>query len=300
MEREIIGKIICCPDCLGAIQDKQDRMACPSCKQEFVKIKQEGYGVNLLSKRSDIKLTALTGQFGVEEKKTRISGLVKAVWPPEPVRFYGDMQFKTGIKNYHEGLDKFVKASGGSGNAVILDIGSGDRRIAPNVVNIDVYPGRSIDIIADAAYLPLKTESADAAIIQTMLEHTPDYIRVIENARRVLKPGGKIFCEVPFYYPRHGKADFVRFTPEMIKGILTEAGFQIDECRISMGPFSSLALSLINSLSVIFSFGFKKLYTVFFIIFGWLLFWLKYLDIVYPDTALDHTAPVFYCIGRRK
>ena len=46
---------------------------------------------------------------------------------------------------------------------------------------------------ADASALPLKGHSFDGAFICWVLEHVPSPVNILAEARRVLKPGGKIF-----------------------------------------------------------------------------------------------------------
>ncbi len=45
---------------------------------------------------------------------------------------------------------------------------------------------------ADAAALPLPDESADAAMLVSMLHHVPDWRRALREARRVLRSGGRL------------------------------------------------------------------------------------------------------------
>ena len=54
-------------------------------------------------------------------------------------------------------------------------------------------PGGEINFAAgDAIGLPLSDESVDAAIASEILEHIPNYLAVLEELWRVLKPGGRL------------------------------------------------------------------------------------------------------------
>ena len=45
---------------------------------------------------------------------------------------------------------------------------------------------------ADAAALPLPSDSADAVMLVSMLHHVPDWRAALSEARRVLRPGGRL------------------------------------------------------------------------------------------------------------
>lgn len=51
-------------------------------------------------------------------------------------------------------------------------------------------------------------------MLNSVLEHLSDPIRAVEEADRILKPGGKVLEYVPFLYPYHGKPDLWRMTKD--------------------------------------------------------------------------------------
>ena len=78
-------------------------------------------------------------------------------------------------------------------------------------------PGGEISFAAgDATNLPLPDGSVDAAIASEILEHIPNYLAVLEELWRVLKPGGRLCISVPRSWPERvcwSLCDAYRRTP---------------------------------------------------------------------------------------
>ena len=63
-------------------------------------------------------------------------------------------------------------------------------------------PGGQIGFATgDATALPLADETVDVVIASEILEHIPNYLIVLEEALRVLKPGGRFCVSVPRQWP---------------------------------------------------------------------------------------------------
>lgn len=88
---------------------------------------------------------------------------------------------------------------------LVLDCGAGSRRIYyENVVNFEIVDYPSTDIIGVGEALPFLDDTFDAVISVAVLEHVRDPFRCASEIARVLKPGGRLYCCVPFLQPYHG------------------------------------------------------------------------------------------------
>ena len=56
-------------------------------------------------------------------------------------------------------------------------------------------------IQTDGIALPLADQSVDRLICSEVLEHIPDYPKMLQEIRRVLKPGGTLAVSVPSFFP---------------------------------------------------------------------------------------------------
>ncbi|MCX6950809.1 MAG: class I SAM-dependent methyltransferase, partial [Verrucomicrobia bacterium] len=89
----------------------------------------------------------------------------------------------------------------------------------------DIYRAE-VDLRWDGKTIPLPDASVDSAMATEVLEHCPEPLIVLKEARRVLKPGGVFFFTVPYIWPLHDAPyDFFRYTPFALEKLLAEAGF---------------------------------------------------------------------------
>ncbi len=89
--------------------------------------------------------------------------------------------------------------------ARILDLGAGLREIYfSNVINTEIYPSASTDIICVGEDLPFAANQFDMVFCFAVLEHTLRPWIVAKEIIRVLKPGGTAHIDYPFLQPVHG------------------------------------------------------------------------------------------------
>ena len=87
----------------------------------------------------------------------------------------------------------------------ILDCGAGSRRVYyDNVVNFEICDYDSTDVRGVGERLPFRDGVFDAAFSFAVLEHVKDPFACAREIARTLKPGGVLYCVVPFLQPLHG------------------------------------------------------------------------------------------------
>ena len=90
-------------------------------------------------------------------------------------------------------------------DGLLLDCGAGLRpEYFSNVVNFEISNTASTDVLGVGEDLPFVEGTFDAVISMTVLEHVKDPFKCAAEIVRVLKPGGKLLCCVPFLQPQHG------------------------------------------------------------------------------------------------
>jgi len=98
---------------------------------------------------------------------------------------------------------------------VALDCGGGDRRLGdPRLFNLEYLPYDAPDLYGDGLALPFSDGSFDLILSQAVLEHVPDPQLAVDEMGRILKPGGRIYCEMAFTQPLHAvPSHYFNITP---------------------------------------------------------------------------------------
>jgi SAM-dependent methyltransferase len=101
----------------------------------------------------------------------------------------------------------------------VLVVGAGDdpyHAIVPRTaryVAMDIRPHHTISVVGDAHRLPFDGQQFDCVIASEVLEHLRSPPLFLEEARRVLVPGGRLVATVPFMFHVHADpSDFQRLT----------------------------------------------------------------------------------------
>lgn len=109
-------------------------------------------------------------------------------------------------------------------DGLILDCGCGLRsNYLENVVNYEIVPYVTTDILGVAEELPFKDNCFDAVFSLNVLEHVKDPFKSAKEISRVLKEGGILYCVVPFLQPVHGyPSHYYNMTASGLKNLFTE------------------------------------------------------------------------------
>lgn len=151
-------------------------------------------------------------------------------------------------------------------NAIIFNIGSGAKRVAPTVINVDLAAERYVDVVASAYNLPFADRCADFVISESLLEHLEDPARAVAEMHRVLKPGGGIYILTPFMLGFHSSPnDYYRWTIPGLELLMRD--FTRQETGVAIGPTAAMLTALREWLSILLSFNSRILYQLWLIVF---------------------------------
>jgi SAM-dependent methyltransferase len=141
-------------------------------------------------------------------------------------------------------------------HGVLLDVGCGERPFArwlrghvTAYLGIDIVTSRRPgamppEVLARAELLPFRAGSFDTVLGLSMLYHLPEPSRLLEEAHRVLRPGGILLLEfeqmVPFHDQPH---DYFRYTRNGAGWLLERSGFDLLEIVPIGGLMTRVGLS---------------------------------------------------------
>ncbi len=103
------------------------------------------------------------------------------------------------------GYDPYAQAIiDSSPDGFVLDCGAGSRGdYLPNVVNFEIVDYPSTDVRGVAEALPFRDAVFDGVLCLNVLEHVKDPFQAARELARVMKPGARLYCVVPFLQPLH-------------------------------------------------------------------------------------------------
>lgn len=111
------------------------------------------------------------------------------------------------------------------------------------LTTLDISPAAKPDVVInlEEEKLPFKDGTFDFVLAFNILEHLSRRKEVLEEARRVLKPGGELIGVIPFLVNVHPDPnDYVRFTDQGLESLFKEAGFSACAIKpVGFGPFTA-------------------------------------------------------------
>jgi SAM-dependent methyltransferase len=153
----------------------------------------------------------------------------------------------------------------------------GAGRTVDGYVNLDLFAVPGVDVAADAGQLPFPSAIFQRVECDAVLEHVRDPEPVMSEIRRVLAPGGYVHLVTPFCHPFHEyPRDFRRFTLDGLKEL--GGGMEVVAEGWRTGPTATLLVVGIEYAKLLFPFRAWRAIVHF--VLGWLLFPLRYLDLL--------------------
>ncbi len=129
-------------------------------------------------------------------------------------------------------------------HGLILDCGAGSRpEYYENVVNYEIVPYQTTDVLGFAEDLPFADESFDAVFSFAVLEHVKYPFVAASELCRVLKPGGVLAAGAAFLQPIHGYPHHYFNMTNLGLRVLFEESLDITRQFVNPGTGPMVALS---------------------------------------------------------
>jgi SAM-dependent methyltransferase len=132
----------------------------------------------------------------------------------------------------------------------VLDAGAGDAPFKPFFAHL-TYESADFEKVdkpyAQSTYvcdlcerIPVEDGRFDYIVFNQTLEHLKEPKLALAELYRVLAPGGRILCTVPFFFEEHEKPyDFFRYTQFAHQYLFTQAGFRVERVEWVEGFFAT-------------------------------------------------------------
>lgn len=142
----------------------------------------------------------------------------------------------------HDSVYRWVEQTvNGHGLAGLATLEIGSRDVNGSVrslftgcyLGVDVYPGRGVDLVAEAEHLAGVPAGWQVVVSTEMLEHCQRPWRALNEIWRVLRPGGHLLVTCRGYddrgcWPVHNEpVDVWRFSWEALAVMASDSGFEI-------------------------------------------------------------------------
>lgn len=155
------------------------------------------------------------------------------------------------MKDIKYALDNYAKKR-------LLDLGCGNKpykewyeKLTDSSTGCDAVQGSEniVDTICLASALAYEDASFDTVFSTQVLEHVFEQQQMIDEASRVLKPGGCLILSVPFTWELHEEPyDFFRITKHGIKEMFERSGFEIVYIKANGGKWAAMFQMMINTV----------------------------------------------------
>ena len=271
-----------CPNCEHALEKRSEGLSCPTCLNSF----------NYDSNQSLSFIGSESIQ--VSDSVDRAKGYMKKLGPI--YNFIVDVVSPVYPSPTFE-CRRIVKRALAEGQ-LVLNLGSGASNIGEKVINVDFLPYSNVDVICSVDALPFQDDCVDLIVNIAVLEHVSNPLEVVEEFYRVLKPGGKLYCFVPFIQGFHASPwDFQRYTKPGLKVLFKK--FEIDSIT-SAGPTSGMLWVFQEWVALILSLGIRPVHKIVWPAIVLLTWPLKFLDVVLRHSSLGENITSGFAVTASK
>jgi SAM-dependent methyltransferase len=156
-------------------------------------------------------------------------------------------------------LEPFIIAQLARAKAPLLDLGCGNRPYRAHyprgeAVGADVAQSslNCVDVLLDdSCTLPFPDDRFETVLCTQVLEHVEHPRRLITEAHRVLRPGGRLILTCPFIWELHERPhDYLRFTEYWLAKTVAEAGFAVETLERQGGDLATIGQLICLTLAV--------------------------------------------------
>ena len=288
--KSIIRERLVCPECLSKLKINEKQIICCKCKSTFSRVA----GIPDLLTKKDKKELKKEMKFS---RRYVGSGVIYRLLKKITKNIIG---LKTPrVPNLILNRNGILPAKYLKDKSILLNIG-GLKKSNKNKINLDIIKNEHTDLIANVEKIPLKDNSVDFVSALAVLHHVENPHTAINEIKRVLKKGGYIYTTDCFFYPYHPvPRDIHRWTREGYKSLFKD--FKEIELKNIHGPTTTLLKVLQIYLPILFSFNLDTIYAIEYVIFSYLLYPFKFLDLLLKDhKKADYIAGGFVFLGKKK
>ncbi len=281
-------QVLGCPICKQKLELRNEELFCDSCEIGYPIVK----GIPILHVKKDL----------YDRKYYEDGGLVSGESQrSRPAKFIRNIMKKTtptcrviSKRSKKVIFSCFKDNSLTNSERVVLNIGPAKTRDmrklfkdCGQVLKLSIYLEETADIVGDVRYLPFQEDTIDFLFIIAVLEHVDDPVKAVMDIRRSLKPGGKVYAEIPFCRSYHAQpCDFQRYTISGIEKLFEN--FQCLEKGVASGPGSAMSLALSSFFPILLSFNNLMWYKFWNRILRLITKPLQYIDLLYENNKLAH------------
>jgi SAM-dependent methyltransferase len=275
-----LKRVLCCPRCRGDLDYSEEAAHCTDCDREYPIRNGKVYFIEVPNYSDSLD--------GLKGKLKRLLG-----------RYYYSIGINLLAPTYPFNFRKEVNRFLDSGKQVVVDLGCGNHRLSPDIIGVDLFDYDAVDVVCDLTALPFKSDSVDAFVSRSVLEHVRDLDLAVASVRRSTRPGGLSLHLIPFLFPFHASPhDFQRYTHKGQE--LLFSGFDLVEQRNATGPVTLLLLVVIEWLSILLSCRSTRLKGCVYLLLCGLFFPVKCLDVFFVNRpSYLVMAPTIFSVFRK-